>query len=285
VILLIGATGTTGRETARLVTGRGVDVRALVRNRAKADDLTAAGIDVVQGDAGDAAALDGALEGIETLFLATAAEPRLPELHRGIVQRAVNSGVRRIVKISALGADANAKFRFAAVHGQSDDAIRASGLRWTILRPGFFMQNLLGSAPVIAQQHIFMQPTGTGKTPYIDARDIAAVAAHVLLKSGHDAKIYELTGPEALSGEEVAAVFSRVLGEQIRFVSPDPAEFRGMLSQFGIPDWLAEGLLEGFETISRGGMAHITNTVGDLTGRQPASLEQFVRDHRVAFRR
>jgi uncharacterized protein YbjT (DUF2867 family) len=283
MILLIGATGTTGRETARLISGRGIDVRVLARNPDKAKDLHDAGMEVVQGDAADAAALDQALRGIETLFLATTAEPRLPELHRGIVERARRAGVRRMVKISALGARPGSGFRFAAVHGESDEAIRASGLAWTILRPGFFMQNLLGSAPVIAQQRVFVQPTGTARTPYIDARDIAAVAAHVLMTAGHDGKIYDLTGPEALSGEEVAGVFSRVLGEQIRFVSPEPAQFRAMLMQFGVPEWLAEGVLEGFEVISRGDAAPVTNTVHELTGRPAKTLEQFVQDHRAAF--
>jgi uncharacterized protein YbjT (DUF2867 family) len=283
MILLIGATGTTGRETARLIGGRGIDVRVLARNPDKTADLRAAGMEVVKGDAGDAAALDQALRGIETLFVATTAEPRLPELHRGIVERARSAGVRRIVKISALGAKADSKFRFAAVHGESDDAIRASGLEWTILRPGFFMQNLLASAAVVAQQHAFIQPTGTGRTPYIDARDIAAVAAHVLMSPGHNGKIYELTGPEALSGEEVAGVFSRVLGREIRFVSPEPAQFRAVLLQFGIPEWVAEGVLEGYEVISRGNMAQVTNDIRGLTGREPNTLERFVRDHRKAF--
>jgi uncharacterized protein YbjT (DUF2867 family) len=284
MILLIGATGTTGRETARLISGRGIDVRVLARNPQKAADLRAAGMEVVQGDAADAAALDAALHGIETLFIATTAEPRLPELHRGIVERARTRGVRRIVKISVLGADSGAKFRFAAVHRESDEAIRGSGLAWTLLRPGFFMQNLLGSAPVIAQQHAFIQPTGTGRTPYIDARDIAAVAAHILLSPGHDGRIYDLTGPEALSGEEVAGVFSRVLGEQIRFVSPEAAQFRATLLQYGLPEWLAEGVLEGYEVISRGGMAQVTNTIREITGREPNTLEHFIRDHRDAFR-
>ncbi|HET8547521.1 MAG TPA: SDR family oxidoreductase [Bryobacteraceae bacterium] len=284
MILLIGATGTTGNETARLIAGRGIDIRALVRNPDKAAALRGYGIEAVEGDAADPAALDRALRGIETLFIATSAEPRLPDLHRGIVERAKHAGVRRIVKISAAGARPDARFRFAAVHGKSDESIRGSGIAWTILRPGFFMQNLLAWASVIAQQHALVQPTGTGRTAYIDARDIAAVAAQVLLNPGHDAKTYDLTGPEALSGEEVAGVFSRVLGERITFVSPEPAKFRATLSQFGIPDWLAEGLLEGYEAISKGQAARVTGAIRELTGREPGSLEQFVRDHRAAFK-
>ena len=283
MILLIGATGTTGSETARTIAGRGIDVRALVRNPDKAGHLRDAGIEVMPGDAADPAALDRALSGVETIFLATTAEPRLPELHRVIVERAAAARVRRIVKISVIGADPADRFRFAAVHGQSDEAIRASGLAWTILRPGFFMQNLLASAPVVAQQHAFIQPTGTGRTPYIDARDIAAVAAHVLLSPGHDSKIYDLTGPEALTGEQVAAVMSRVLDQRIGFVSPDPAQFRGILLQFGMPEWLVDGVLEGYEKMSKQEMARVTGTIRELTGREPRTLEQFVRDHRAAF--
>jgi uncharacterized protein YbjT (DUF2867 family) len=283
MILLIGATGKTGSETARLVANRGIDVRALVRNRERASEVERSGVEVMQGDAGTAEDLDRALEGAEALFLATTAEPGLPELHTMIVGRAKNAGIRRIVKISAAGADAGSDFRFAAVHGRSDDVIRESGVAYTILRPGFFMQNLLMAAPVIVQQRAFIQPTGTGRTAYIDARDIAAVAAHVLLTSGHDRKVYDLTGPEAFAGEEVARMLSEVLGEPIRFLSPEPAQFAQMLKQVGLPEWLAGGLLEAYETISKGHAARVTNTVQELTGRAPARLERFLRDHRAEF--
>lgn len=243
MILMIGATGKTGAETARIIANRGVDVRALVRDRQKAGELERLGIVLVEGDASDPGALDAALENIETLFLATTADPGLPALHKSIVERARNRGIRRIVKISAAGADAGSSFRFAAVHGHSDDTIMQSGMGWTILRPTFFMQNLLASASVIAQQHAFVQPTGDGRTAYIDARDIAAVAAHVLLTAGHDRKLYDLTGREALSGDDVARVLSEVLGEPVRFISPDPAQFAQTLAQVGVPEWLAGGLL------------------------------------------
>ena len=283
MILMIGATGLVGGETARLMSGRDVRLRALVRNPGKAGALREGGFEVVQGDADDADSLAAAMRRVETVFLSTAAEPGLPETHRTVVSAAQAAGVKRIVKVSATGAHPKAKLRFAAVHGMSDSYIRESGLAWTILKPSFFMQNLIGSAAAVVNQHVLPMPLGDARAAYIDARDIAAVSAKVLLEPGHDGKAYDLTGPAAVSGAEMAAALSAALGTAVQYVSPDIESYAQTLLGYGVPEWIVGGLREGFALMAAGSASHVSNATEQITGRPAMSIEQFARDYAPAF--
>lgn len=281
MILLIGATGQTGSETSRLLAERGMRARALVRDPRKAGGSPH---EVVAGDASRPEDLDKAMRHIDTVFVSTSAAADLPSLQQTIFEAAKRAGVRRIVKVSALGSHPRAKFRFAAVHGESDANLQASGLTWTVLRPAYFLQNLLPSAPGIIAAGELSVPLGDGRLSPIDARDVAAAAVEVLTTTGRDNRAYDLTGPEIVGGPDLAAVFSRVLGRDIRYVAASPEEFTAMLLGFGVDEWTVRGIGEMYAVLSTNAAARVTPGFRELTGREATSVEQFIEDHASAFR-
>src|SRR5215207_1094733 len=151
MILITGATGTTGREVVKGLRGLGAKgVRALVRDPARADFIREAGFETVAGDFERPETLGAALEGVERALLLTPPTPDTVAHHREFIRSAADAGVRHVVKLSAFGADADAPEGFGRWHGQSESLLKTSGLGWTVLRPNFFMQNLLGQARQIA---------------------------------------------------------------------------------------------------------------------------------------
>jgi uncharacterized protein YbjT (DUF2867 family) len=285
MILITGATGTSGREVVgelrRLGAAR---VRAMVRDPARAAFVREAGFETAEGDFDRQETLDSALEGVETALLLTPPSPNTVAHNRAFVESAKRAGVRRVVKLSAVGADASAPEGFGKWHGQAEELLKSSGLGWTILRPNFFMQNLLGQAQTIASQGAIYQVGGDARASLIDARDIAAVAARTLADEGHEGETYTLTGPEALSYSDVAAKISEATGKPVSYVPITPEQFReGALAQ-GLPEWLV-GALERLNEIFEGGEAEgVTDDVRRVGGKEPTTFDEFARDHAAAFR-
>lgn len=306
MILLTGATGTVGSEVVKQLRESGArGVRVLARDPSRTGDARAAGFEVVAGDFEDAASLRAALEGVERALLLTPPTPRTFEQQAAFIEAAREAGVRRVVKLSAIGADAAAPGGFLKWHGQADDLLKSSGLGYTILRPNSFMQNLLGQARAIAEQGVIYQPVGDARAAFIDARDIAAVAARVLTEDVHEGKTYVLTGPESLSYYDVADSLSMAMTERghvaaitseestakladefkkVTYVPITPDEFRqGALAQ-GMPEWLVEALGLLNAAFAAGEFAAVTDDVRRATGRDATSFEAFARDHADAFR-
>lgn len=285
MILITGATGTTGREVVAELQRLGArGVRALVRDPARAEFIREAGFETVAGDFERPETLDAALEGVERALLLTPPTPDTVSHHRDFITAAAAAGVGHVVKLSAFGADADGPEGFGRWHGQSENLLKTSGLRWTILRPNFFMQNLLGQARQIAATGGIYQPLGDARASFIDARDIAAVAARTLTAEGHDGQTYTLTGPEALSYGEVAAKLSEASGGVINYVPVTPEQFRTGALAAGLPEWLVAALERLNEVFASGQAAEVTDAVRRVGGKEPTTFEQFARDHAAAFR-
>ena len=285
MILITGATGTTGREVVEELRRLGAkDVRALVRDPARADFIREAGFETVVGDFDRPETLDAALEGVERALLLTPPSMQTFEQQRVFIEAAARAGVRHVVKFSAFGADAGAPEGFGKWHGQAEDLLKASGLAWTMLRPNFFMQNLLGQAKQIASDGIIAQAVGDGRASFIDTRDIAAVAARTLTEEGHAGQTYVLTGPEALSYTEVAAKLSEATGREIKYVPVSPAQFRETALAAGLPEWLVSGLERLNELFVSGEAAEVTDAVRRVGRKEPTTFDQFARDHAEAFK-
>ena len=188
-----------------------------------------------------------------------------------------------VVKLSVNGADVNSPVRVARWHGEGEKELEASGIPFTHLRPNAFMQNLLGLAPTIVSQGEFYQPAADGKVSHIDVRDIAAVAAKALTENGHQGKTYVITGPEALSYDDVARKLSTALGRPVKYVNITPEDFKKSLLGWGIPEFMADGLNEFFAAIRAGYCAVVTNTVEEVAQRKPISFDDFVHDFAEAF--
>jgi len=282
MILLTGATGKIGAETAKQLVGKGAPVRALVRDAAKAAPLEAAGVELAVGNIADAAAVRQALTGVRQAFrlLPTGEQQEASEKQFTDLCRA--AGVGHLVKMSSMEAVPTAQTPIPRAHWAVEEYIRASGLAWTMVKPNFFMQNLLASAKSIREQGLFSLPMGDGTTGMADARDIGAVCAEVLTGQGHAGQSYEITGPEVLTFHQVAERFTSVLGRPIRYVPMPMAQFRERMTGVLKP-WHLNAVCELFQEIADIGLDHTTGTFRRLMGRDPISLDRFIRDHAAAF--
>jgi uncharacterized protein YbjT (DUF2867 family) len=283
VILLTGVTGKTGGETAKQLLARGVKFRALVRNEAKAEGLKAAGVELVVGDIGDASAVTRALQGVEKALLLLPNGKTQQANEQQFADLAGAAGVKHLVKLSSMEAVAHAETPIPQAHWAVEEYIRASGIPWTMVKPNFFMQNLLASANSIKTQKKFSLPMGEGTTGMADIRDIAAVCVEVLTGKGHTGKSYEITGPEVLTFHDVAARFSEVLGEKIEYVPMPMDQFRTRMTGVLEP-WHLNAVCELFREIAEIGLDHTTDTFRQLLGREPRSVTEFIRDHSAVFR-
>lgn len=279
-ILVTGATGTVGAHVVRELSKRGIGVRACVHTPIKAERIREANIEIFDVDYRDKKSVESAVRGMESIYLLTPFVPEQFEMASLLVDAAKKAGVKHIVKQSALGADARPAITAGRLHRQAEIYIEESGVPYTFLRPNFFMQNFLTyfGGSIRSEGKIYL-PVGEGKVSYIDARDIAAVAAEVLTKKGRKGKVYSLTGPEALSAGDVAGIFSRASGRKITYVDVPEEDARKAMRELGMPGWTVDAIME-LHGIARGGYASgVTSTVEDLTGKKPITFEQFAKDN------
>jgi len=284
MILVTGATGTTGKEVVKQLSTKGIALRALVRDPDRGHKILGPGVQIARGDLGDRASLDAAVDECDSVFLLSSADPRQVELQGNVIEAAVRGGARRVVKLGALGASADSPISLARAHFQTEQQLAGSGLQYTNLRPTMFMQNMFMSAATIQSEGKIYAPMQNGKVSFVDARDIASVAVAALTEERHDGETYDITGGQALSHADLAGVFSEVLGREVTYVDvPPEAARQGMLSG-GMPEWLADDLLKLMTMVfAPGHGAAVADTVARVTGRAPITFRRFVQDHAAAF--
>jgi uncharacterized protein YbjT (DUF2867 family) len=283
MILITGATGNNGTEVLKRLPTADVQVRAMVRNRERAGAIAAAHVEVVEGDFDRPETLLAALAGVERAFLLTHSSERAQAQQIAFVDAARQSGVAHVVKLSQFAADANAPDRFRRYHAVVEAALQASGLAYTILRPNLYMQGLLNFRSTIATQNAFYAAAGDAKVSMVDVRDNADVAVAALTEPGHEGKIYDLTGPQALTHAEMAEVLSEALGRQVAFIDIPPEAMRDAFLGFGVPEWQEDGLVEDYAHYRRGEAEAVTSGVQDAIGKAPRSFEEFARDYAPMF--
>lgn len=284
MLLVTGATGNVGQAVLAGLANQPVAVRAFVRDPAKLR-ISAANIEVVRGDLADDDSLKAALAGVEAAFLASAFSPRMAELHARFVGAAKKAGVARIVQLSGVGANSGlCCARALRWLGQIEGSSQGSGLQVTHLRPTFFMQNLLQFAPAVAQQNVIAGPFRSGKWTFVDARDVGAVGAVALMNPAHAGYTYTVTGSESISYSEVAARMSRVLDKPIRYMDITANEARGRLQAAGAAPVMIEATLELWDACASN-LINVapTGVVREVTGHEPRTFDDFIRDHRAAF--
>src|SRR5215210_2515675 len=194
-VLVTGATGNVGSRVVRELQARGENTRAFVRDAESDAGMFGDGVEIVPGDFGDAVSLRAALDGVDRVFLACSNQPRQAGYEMRVIDLAREAGVRRIVKLSARGAEIGSPVAFWDWHGRIEDHLRASGVPPVILRPTFSMVNLLDSAEAVGQTGMMFLPAGGAKVAMIDPGDVASVAAVALTGEGHEGQTYTLTGP------------------------------------------------------------------------------------------
>ncbi len=282
MILVTGATGKVGREVVRQLASDSVPVRAFVRDPARASSLRLPGVDIAVGDLGRPDTLDRALSGVNRVFLLSPADPEQVTLQGNVVQACKRAGVARVVKISVAGGP-DAATQIGRWHWTTEKQIEASGLGFTMLRPTLYMQQTLSFAPSVATSGSFSAPMGTGEVAMVDTRDVAAVAVRALTEDGHEHKIYDVTGPEALSFDAVADAISEAIGRKISYVHVPPEYAKKQMLGGGVPRWLVDDMLVLFASFREGYGATVSDAVQSVTGRRPRSFQQFARDHAHAF--
>lgn len=281
MILVTGATGTVGSEVVRQLAASGEKVRALTRNPAAAD--LPDGVEVVRGDYDEPGSLAAAMSGAEAAFLVGVLDPGRPGGDPALVAAARAAGVRRVVKLSAIGTGDPNLGAFATWHMPGEQAVRDSDLVWTILRPSQFAANTLAWVDAVRAGEPVPVRTGIGRQGTIDPRDIAEVAVRALLSDDHAGRTYTLTGPAALSEPELAYTLAAVLGRPVAMTEVPMAAVRAALRERGMSDDFIDGALSGSEFIRSGGNTVLTDDVREVLGREPRSFEQWARDHAAAF--
>jgi uncharacterized protein YbjT (DUF2867 family) len=275
-ILVTGATGNVGRELVAQLRAAGRAVRALTRNPTSAklpDD-----VEVVAGDLSAPATLDACLDGIDDVFLVWVA----PFAAAGAAIDRLASRAKRVVLLSSPHRTDHPFFQqpngLRAVHAGVEGLIEASGLRWTVLRPGVFALNSIAWwGPQIASGDVVRWAHANAETAPIHERDIAASAARVLCEEGHDSRDYVLTGPEGITQRQQVETIGDAIGRPLRFeeISEDGAR-KQMLAM--MPPPVADMLLRAYAA-AVGQPAYVTSTVADLTGRAAATFRQWADDH------
>lgn len=280
-ILVSGATGNVGSEVVRYLVEDGSDVivRAGSRDPIRAADQLGYDIEYTALDFADSDTLRPAFEGVDKLFLMR--PPQMSNVERDVLPvlaAAEGAQVQQIVFLSLQGVEDNP----IVPHHSIEEALRESGIPWTFLRAGFFMQNLDTTHRAEIRDHdTLMIPAGESRTSFIDVRDIGAVAARTLCEPGHENQAYTLTGSEALTYFQVADTLSDVLERPITYANPSLWEFaRWQRTHNDIP-WMFLVVMAGLYTITRLGNAEdISDDVQRILGREPIAFRQYAHDYR-----
>jgi uncharacterized protein YbjT (DUF2867 family) len=279
-VLVTGATGTVGAHVVRALAQRGVPVRAAVRD--PEDTELPPGVEAVRLAFGEPATYEPAFDGVRAAFLMR--PPQIADVRAKILpalDAARQAGVEHVAFLSLQGADRNR----VVPHRRIEDDLRQHGPAWTMLRPGFFLQNLIAPhGPDIAQRDEIYLPAGAGRTAFVDARDVAEAAAIALSEPGHAGRAYELTGREALGYHQVATALGEALGREIRYVDATPWGFWRRMRARGHPRAQVAVMLALYTSCRLGLAAHVSDELERLLGRPPRDVATFARDHVDAWR-
>ena len=283
VTTLIGVTGATGRlggRVARRLADASAVQQLLVRDPARAPRLP--GASVVRAPFGDQDAVRAALKDVPTVLMVSASEtPDRVAQHTAFVDAAVAAGVQHLVYISFYGAAPDCIFTLGRDHYATEQHIRASGLRFTFLRDNLYADFM---AALVGEDGVIRGPAGDGRVAAVAQDDIAAVAAAVLLNPGpHAGATYSLTGPQALSLDEVAATLTAELGRSVRYQPETLEQAYASRASYGAPDWQVDAWVSTYTAIAGGEVAGVTDDVPRLTGHPATSLAELLRSGGSAY--
>jgi uncharacterized protein YbjT (DUF2867 family) len=282
-ILITGATGNISSGIMTQLKGSEHRLLALVRNPEKVEELKRQGVEPRVGDLEKPWTLGSAFAGADIVWILAPPGPRAPEQCSNALWAARRAGAKHIVRLSAFGAAHTAPTINSRLHALSDAELIGSGISFTILKPHYFMQNLLTAAPSVAQQGAMYFALADGKMGLIDSRDISEFAAHVLTTAGHEGKTYTLTGPASVSMHQVAAAIGEAIGKTVKYVPVSIEAQRQSILQMGVDEWTANLLGDYSTAYSANWGDLVTDDFQRVTGKAPRSIAQFSRDFAVAF--
>ncbi|MFI7535043.1 SDR family oxidoreductase [Streptosporangium sp. NPDC049376] len=268
-IAVTGVTGRLGGRVAARLAAAGTGQRLVVRDPARAPRLD--GAQVARADFADGEAARQALDGIETLLMVSASEaPDRVAQHRAFVDAAVAAGVGHLVYVSFYGAAPDATFTLARDHWATEEHIRATGVPFTFLRDNMYADLL----PLMAgQDGVLRGPAEDGRVSVVALDDIADAAVAVLGSPGeHAGATYDLTGPEAITLEEAAAIITEVTGRPVTYHRETVEEAYRSRAHYGAPDWEVDAWVSTYTAIAKGELAGVGDAVPRLTGHPATPL-------------
>ena len=274
MILVTGATGNTGHAVARQLAAAGHRVRAMVRDPVQASQF-GAGIEVVVGDMTKPDSLPAAVAGVQQMLLISPLDASMVPLQACMAQAAADGGMQRIVKISTEIADSQSDALIGQWHGLAEQAVERTGVAFCHLRPCNFMQNLQAFLPELQANASFSAPLGDARISLVDVNDLAAVAVAVLLEPATPSEPIIVTGTDAPTYKEFAAMLSRELGRPIRYEATSMNEARRRFLVSGMPMWKADELIRMYTYLQDPMNTRCTGAVQRLTGRVPRSFADF----------
>lgn len=274
-LAVTGSTGALGQLVARALSEQGIEQRLLVRDLSRAPELPGAVPVLFAYDDHDLAR--SALAGVDTLFMVSGAEAvdRLAQ-HRAFVDAAAASGVQHIVYTSFFAASPDCTFTLARDHWATEEHIRASGLGFTFLRDNFYLELM---ADLVGEDGVIRGPAGEGRVSAVARADIARCAVAALLEpTAHAGSTYDLTGPEALTFTEIAAILSTHTGRPVTFHDETLEEAYASRLRWPAEPWEYDAWVSTYTAVARGELAPVSGDVRLLTGREPVSLETLLTD-------
>ncbi len=289
MIAVTGASGRLGSRLAFRLAAEGAHQRLVVRDPSRvprlADGRALPECEVAVADGyADAAGMRAAFDGVRTVFLVSARESAdRVALHTATIDAAVAAGVERLVYISFVSAAPNAVFTLARDHWATEQHLRRSGLRWTVLRDNLYHQEL---ASFVGQDDVIRGPAGEGRVASVAHDDVADVATAVLLDEAptrHDGVTYDVTGPIALSLAQVAELLSSATGRRITYHAETVEEAHASRAGLGVSDAELAGWVSSYTAIAAGELAHVSPDVSRLVGRPARSFEQWLDDYPVEW--
>jgi uncharacterized protein YbjT (DUF2867 family) len=278
-VLVTGATGKIGSQlVSQLAELDDVHVRAFVRNEEKAAALEEAGIEPVIGCFEEEKTVRQAVHDIDTMVLITSPNPNAAHQASTTISLAKRAGVQKIVRVSATKPAHNGPTDNTRQHYQTENEIKASGLTYLILRPNFFMQNILMSAEDIADNGTMHWGVGDGKIGMIDVRDVVDCVEQSVLSEQFDNQTLTLTGPESISFHTVADILTKTLGMPVQYVPITPAAVEQSIRDGGMGDWFAKVMRDYSKAFSENWGDFTTDNVKEITGNRARSFKTFTRE-------
>ena len=274
LIAVTGATGGLGGRVARRLAERGVGQRLVVRNLGRAPEL--AGAEAAAASYDDPERLRRAFQGARTLLMVSASEdPDRLRLHANVVDAAVGAAVERVVYTSVFGAAPGCPVTVGRAHRPTEELLRASGRRHTVLRDNLYLDFL---PLMVGADGVIRGPAGEGRVAAVTRDDIADAAAAVLLEGDrHDGRTYDMTGPEAFTLAEAAEELSRAAGRTVTYQAETLEEAYASRAHYGAPDWEVAGWVTTYAAIANGDLEEVSGDVAAVAGHPPMGLAEFLR--------
>jgi uncharacterized protein YbjT (DUF2867 family) len=281
-ILLTDPTGTVGNSVLKRLASAGQNIIKVAVDAINKVNRLKYAHETINIDCTKRDTIADALHNVDRLFLRIPPSPDMVDISYNFVEEAKKNGIKFIVKLSAMDVNLEPGYTSGRLNRKVEKIIEESGIPFVFLRPNSFMQNFVTrSSQTIRNQDAIYLPAGEAKISLVDARDVAAVAAEVLTKNGsqHVDRVYDVTGPEALSHSQVAEILSSEIGRTVSYVDISEENLSNRLKKMGIIDWFIDNALELYRLYRTGHRSETTRVVEQLTEHKPTSFSQFARNY------